>query len=173
MEERKELICTPYIVEDVCGLIRKPNGKVEAGTGNHDDNIMSYLMGLFIYFNAPYEKLAEYGIRRGESDNYNSNDYDEKGNITQEGTLNKLKEMLPSLPDSFKEVIMEALNKKDPITDAINYAKEIKETRQLFAIENGSEIESDNMLEITQTNYPDDVAFWNNFDDNIWNLTKN
>jgi hypothetical protein len=166
MEERKDLVCTPYIVEDVCGLIRKPNGRVEAGEGNHDDNIMSYLMGLFIYFNAPYEKLAEYGIKRGETENLK--DYDEKGNITEEGTLNKLRDMLPSLPENFRDVILGALSQKDPVKDAMEYAKEIKAAKAQYAQGSSLEIDDSLLPAITQTNYPDDQEFWGDYDRSVW-----
>lgn len=166
MEERKDILLTPYLVEDVCGLIRKPNGKVEAGPGLHDDNVMSYLIGMFVYLHSPYEKLEQYGIRRGASDDIT--DYDEKGEITEEGTLRKLKEMLPSLPDNMKDIIMGALGQKDPVSDAEAYYREIQTTRSRFA----EDMETDNGMTPGHTIFPSaapmDEGFWSQYDSQVW-----
>ena len=161
MEERKDILLTPYLVEDVCGLVRKPNGRVEAGSGLHDDNIMSYLIGMFVYLHAPYEKLEEYGIRRGASDDIS--DYDEHGEITEEATLRKLSEMLPSLPDNMRELISGALVQKNPVSDAEAYYAELQRARQ------SSPSHSDNPNEtFTTSAAPMDQSFWTQYDDSVW-----
>ncbi len=161
MEERKECICTDYIVQDVCGLIRKPNGKVEAGSGLHDDNIMSYLIGLFVYFFAPAELLEQFGIHRGASD---PNEYfDEDGNMTEQSQLQKMKEMLPSLPQEMQEIIMQTLNQRNNVDDSWEYHKEIQKYQQEEFLEdplNGAR-------RFTTTASPMDQSFWNQYDSNI------
>lgn len=167
MEERKDILISPYIVEDICGLIRKPNGRVEAGNGLHDDNIMSYLMGLFVYLQAPYEKLLEYGIKRGASEDLS--DYDEEGNITEEGTVRKLRDMLPSLPDSFKELIGGVLHQKDPIQESNQYWSEVTSQRNRFLEDREVDFGMNyNTPEISQSNAPNDEAFWKQYDDQIF-----
>ena len=166
MEERKDILLTPYLVEDVCGLIRKPNGRVEAGSGQHDDNIMSYLIGMFVYLHSPYEKLEQYGIRRGASDDLS--DYTETGEITEEGTLRKLSEMLPSLPDNMRELIAGALGQKNPVSDAESYYKEIQHARGGFE----SMRSTDNGMGMGETIIPSaapvDDAFWSHYDSQVW-----
>jgi len=166
MEERKELLLTPYLVEDVCGLIRKPNGRVEAAQGLHDDNIMSYLIGMFVYLHSPYEKLEQYGIRRGASDDIT--DYDEKGEITEEGTLRKLKEMLPSLPDNMRELISGAFKQKNPVTDAEAYYKELQNAKRINAAEMATDNGMGGGATITPSAAPMDDAFWNQYDSGVW-----
>ena len=173
MEERKDILLTPYLVEDVCGLIRKPNGRVEAGQGAHDDNIMSYLIGMFVYLHSPYEKLEQYGIRRGATDDIT--DYSETGEITEEGTLRRLKEMLPSLPDNMKELIMGALGQKDPVSDSEAYYKEIQNTRSRFSeamsVDNGM-TPGDTIIPSAA---PVDEGFWEHYDSQVWesNFSEN
>lgn len=166
MEERKDILLTPYLVEDVCGLIRKPNGRVESGPSLHDDNIMSYLIGMFIYLHSPYEKLEQYGIRRGATDDIS--DYTETGEITEEGTLRRLKEMLPSLPESMQELIVNALGQKDPVTEAQAYYKEVQLAKTQIDV--GGSI--DNGMtpgpSITPSAAPMDDAFWSQYDAKVW-----
>lgn len=166
MEERKDLLLTPYLVEDVCGLIRKPNGRVEASQGQHDDNIMSYLIGMFVYLHAPYEKLEQYGIRRGASDDLS--DYDEHGEITEEGTLRKLKEMLPSLPDSMRELISGAITQKNPVTDAQAYYQEIQNAKRNISSDLSIDNGMANGSTIVPSAAPVDEAFWNQYDSGVW-----
>lgn len=166
MEERKDLLLAPYLVTDVCGLIRKTNGRVEAGNGCHDDNIMSYLIGLFVYLFAPYEKLEEFGIRRGASDNLD--DYDDEGNITEEGTMRKLMELYPSLPENMQELIKLSMEQKDPIKESTSYYKEVQAYR-----ENQNQYFNDDInREISQSPYPNDSAFWSQYDEGIWRTNE-
>ncbi len=169
MEERKDILCTPYLVNDVCGLIRKPNGRVEAGPDAHDDNIMSYLIGMFVYLHAPYEKLEQYGIRRGASDDLS--DYDESGNITEEGTMRKLKELLPSLPDNMRELVMNSLQQKDPVIEANQYYKEIQNAKNRYSTDFGESDIYNNINPnetIAPTAAPNDQSFWEQYDTNVW-----
>lgn len=166
MEERKELLLSPYLVEDVCGLIRKPNGRVEAGNGCHDDNIMSYLIGLYVYLHAPYEKLEEYGIRRGASDDLS--DYDENGNLTEEGQLVKLAELLPSLPDNLQELIRGTLQENNPVKEANAFYREVLNTKNRFMDNMDISDNPMNRETMIPSNGPLDQNFWSNYDNNIW-----
>ena len=56
----------------------------------HDDNVMSFLFGQYLYRNLTPEKLEEYGIHRGASDD--SDDYSMEGKLTPEGAIKKMKE---------------------------------------------------------------------------------
>lgn len=168
MEERKNILVTPNLVRDICGLIRKPSGKVEAGPKAHDDSIMSYLIGLYVFYNAEYEKLQEYGISRGMTDDYS--DYDEEtGKLTEEGTLNKLKNLLPSLPENMKQVVLAALRRKDPVTEANHYYQEVAAIKR--AQEEGVDMSSMGFAPgetIIPSTAPQDEAFWVQYDEGVW-----
>lgn len=55
----KDILCTEYLVDDICKLIKK-NGKIKAIDGEHDDNVMSYLIAIYTYYNA--DNLIQFGI---------------------------------------------------------------------------------------------------------------
>ena len=132
----------------------------------HDDNIMSYLIGMFVYLHSPYEKLEEYGIRRGATDDIS--DYTETGEITEEGTLRRLAEMLPSLPDNMRELISGALGQRNPISDAEEYYKEVQNAKRGFStdesVDNGMGLGET----ITPSASPMDDAFWSQYDSGVW-----
>lgn len=66
VNEYKEKFITHNIIRDLCRLIRKPTGKIEAGPGFHDDSIMSYLMALYVYYHG--NNLLAFGIVKGLKD---------------------------------------------------------------------------------------------------------
>jgi len=66
VSEYKEKFKTENIIRDLSRLVRKPNGKVEAGPGFHDDSIMSYLIGLYVYYHG--NNLYIFGIDKGARD---------------------------------------------------------------------------------------------------------
>lgn len=163
MEERKNILLSKYLVEDICGLIRKPNGRVEAGQGAHDDIVMAYLIGMFIYLMSPYEKLEEYGIHRGESDIMDEEDEVASPEVREKNALNKLKEMMSSLPENMRVLIQDTLNQKDPVTEAEEFQKKVQSTRQKF--EDGDYSDTEDLM---PTQHPSDVARMSQFDNSIW-----
>lgn len=60
LERHKDLLTTEYLVNDLCKLIRTPAKRIEAGKGEHDDCVMSYLHALYIYCTG--DNLLEFGI---------------------------------------------------------------------------------------------------------------
>ena len=176
MEESKDLLLTKYLVEDTCGLIRKPNGRVEAGQGAHDDNIMSYLIGMFVFTQAPYEKLEEFGIHRGagngfyeETGEYAQEDYDENGQITQEGSLRQMANLLPSLPPNMQEIVKAALAQQDPVKESQKFYKEVERARAMYGQDTpmGWEDETQGDEDYIPTEAPLDLAHWAEFDRGI------
>ena len=62
VNEYKEKFITKFITEDLSRLVRFSSGKIAAGTGFHDDNIMSYLIALYVYYHG--DNLATFGITK-------------------------------------------------------------------------------------------------------------
>ena len=60
VSECKELLCTEYLVNDMCKLVKLPTGKVAADKGEHDDCVMSYLHCLYVYYTG--NNIINYGI---------------------------------------------------------------------------------------------------------------
>lgn len=169
VEERKELIYTEYLVDDVCGLIRKPSGKVEAGPGKHDDNIMSYLMGLYIYYNAPDELLERYGIIRGASD---PNMYDNEGKeLTEEESVRQLKMLAQTqaLPPELQQILNDTLTQRNEVDDSWDYYKQLEDAKKNYS-QLPSEMNAYEKLasqNIIQSGSPLDDTYWANFDNEI------
>lgn len=62
VNEYKEKFVTHNITRDISRLVRKTNGRIEAGPGFHDDSVMSYLIALYVYYHG--NNLAMFGISR-------------------------------------------------------------------------------------------------------------
>lgn len=169
VEERKDILTAQYIVDDICGLIRKANGRVEAGPGKHDDNIMSYLIGMYVLLNTKYEFLEQFGIRRGASAPVN--DYDDNGELTEEAKIRKMKELLPSLSPEMQAMFQTVLGEKDPVKEANAHYKEIETARSLMGPGIPSAFSENDAYtlqkEYRQTVDPTDESFWATFDSGI------
>ena len=63
--ECKEILCTEYLVNDLCQLVRTSTGRIEADKGQHDDCLFSYLHAIFIYYTG--DNLISYGITRSKN----------------------------------------------------------------------------------------------------------
>ena len=64
--EFKDKFVTKNIADDIAHLVRTRSGKIEAGPGMHDDNIMSYLIGMYIFYHG--NNLPMFGFIRGSEE---------------------------------------------------------------------------------------------------------
>lgn len=114
MDEEKKKFVTEYVIDDISALIRTPSGKIAAAQGQHDDNIMAYLFGPYLKFNAT--NLEEFGI------DVHAIDPDEEslmGNIrpkkeeskvlTEEEQFLKLRDMYADLPPEIQDLLKDQL----------------------------------------------------------------
>lgn len=128
MEEQLDKITTQYIVKDINSVQRMPNGKIVLGADSaddddegvsHGDNLMSWLIGLFVLFNA--ENLEEYGIRKGAS---------EPDNPDRELSPQEKKQQILSLMDSLspelQELFQDVLKESDPVQDSLKHEMEVQ-----------------------------------------------
>lgn len=63
VKEYKDKFVTENITNDLLSLVRKKSGKIEHAVGFHDDSLMSYLIGLYVYYHG--KNLIRYGFERG------------------------------------------------------------------------------------------------------------
>jgi len=121
MFEQREIFITKNIVGDILNLIRKPNGRIEAAAGEHDDSIMSYLIGLCVYYNC--KNLEEFGIRRG------SRPPNEKAedpyNKTKQEMMEDLKAASGILPKEYTDFFREVLSQTDSVEEVAYNRKAI------------------------------------------------
>ena len=133
----------------------------------HDDNVMSFLFGMYLYRNLDAEKLEEYGIHRGAPDL--NNDYTtEDGELTPMGKLQKLKEMLPGLPTEMQDIISTALRQRSEADDVMDAQKEIQKA---MALTRASDPSMNTDIH-SQTAYPQDEAYWANFDEGLMDINE-
>lgn len=127
MEEEIEKVNTEYLVKDVCCVQRKPNGKIVLGVGDddegegHGDVLMSYLIGLFVLYNA--SNLEEFGIHPGALEP-DLEPEDRRLRPLHE-QKEKTRELLNSLPEEMQDIFKDFLKQSDPVEESYNYAKEI------------------------------------------------
>lgn len=60
---RRDLLCTQYLVQDICDLVIK-GGKIQADVGKHDDMVMAWCLCMYVYYYGDH--LERYGFRKGE-----------------------------------------------------------------------------------------------------------
>lgn len=121
-EEQIDTLCTQFVAKDALGLIKKPTGRIEAGKGEHDDCIMAKLIGHFVYNNA--SNLEEFGIVKGRTE-----PVDENRPKTEEENLAALRELLPGLPQTIRDLFV-AHGGKDPVNEANKYYRGIESERR-------------------------------------------
>lgn len=137
MEEELEKVNTEYLVKDVACVQRKPNGKIILGAGDddegdgHGDVLMSYLIGLFVLFNA--KNLPEFGINPGAS----APDLEPDDPLKQDRPTQKrkIKELLSSLPENMQGIFRDYLKETDPIEDSFRYQKKLEQERRMMEMQ--------------------------------------
>lgn len=71
MAEFKDDFVTKNITDDIAHLVRFKSGKIAAAEGQHDDSIMSYLIGMYVWYHG--NNLTAFGIVKGSRDIENQN----------------------------------------------------------------------------------------------------
>ena len=123
VNERRDILYTQNIVSDILTLERRPTGKIEAANGEHDDSLMSYLIGLCVYFNA--KNLEDFGIYRGETEPDAISTKDNPKVI-----IEKMKNIMNILPDEYKKLFSESIQQKNPVDEANKYERQIRQIQR-------------------------------------------
>lgn len=169
MEERKDCLRTQYMVEDINGLIRE-HGSIKHADGKHDDIVMSYLIGLLVYFNAT--NLEEFGIIRGATEPILIDENDPRA------IKEKYKSFMDILPDNLKQLFGEVLKEKSPAESEWDYAKGIQQQinaqkpyQNIYGMNNTDEDDEESYYNPNH----DDILFeqengslWSNLDNDIF-----
>ena len=71
MAEFKDDFVTKNITDDIAHLVRFKSGKIAAAEGAHDDSIMSYLIGMYVWYHG--NNLTAFGIVKGSREIQNQN----------------------------------------------------------------------------------------------------
>lgn len=119
--ERIDILYSKNLVADILNLIRKPTtGRIEAAPGQHDDNVMSYLIGIYVYRFAT--NLSKYGIIPGSE----SPETKSKRKETKSDIKNKIRSAINQIPEEYRDLFQNVLDEKDGIDDSRQYTKEVE-----------------------------------------------
>jgi len=135
--EQKDAFAVSYVIDDMNNLIRKASGKIEARPGEHDDNIMSFLIAMYVLYHG--KKLYKWGFIRGGTpldDNLKPMKYEDVYN---------------EMPDDMRELFPAPEPEKDPYEEELRRAiYESQQQRQNFSEDDTSVVKMEKELD---TNY--------------------
>jgi len=143
------------VAKDVLGLVQKPNGKIEAGGEEHDDCIMSKLIGHYVYNNA---NLEEWDIIKGAKEPLSESNSPK----SEAENLKELHKLLPHLPESLRNLIIGAKG-KDPVSDANNYYKQIEMERSFREATRESNMNTTQSPHVGRSVLENSDKLWNDF----------
>lgn len=109
----KEKFITKFITEDISRLVKTPSGKVVAGPGFHDDNIISYLIAMYVFYHG--NNLPAFGFIPGTQEIKNKN----KG--IQHYSEVELRKVLP-------DAEVRAMKEQREVTKIMDYEALLRET---------------------------------------------
>lgn len=127
--EYKEYFIGENIIRDLQKLVRLASGKVAAVGDDHDDSIMSYLIGLYVWYHG--NNLAAFGIEKGSVEINNQNegvyipDINVLSDIIGEDDLNKiLNQRNPE--EDYRDLVRKTLLKSQMESEALVKAGIVK-----------------------------------------------
>ena len=150
----KQILCTEYLVNDLCKLVRTSTGRIEADKGEHDDSLFSYLHTLYVYYHG--DNLALFGINRTEHPIFGpieTSDTPEQTESNNDNDENK----------SYEQMVIEA-----------NYRENLKEQQLVsalpFVIPSSKTIKADNGYNTYDNTVSINSSFFDqlNGNDDIW-----
>ena len=130
VHEFKDKIYTKNLVNDICDLVKRPSGKIEAVSGKHDDCVMSYLIALYVYYHG--NNLPMFGFEKGsqEIDNQNQglktiDDVSDAEDILPLDVVNALKAQKAAENDSYDDLFRQALRQSQSYDKTVGNSKAV------------------------------------------------
>ena len=161
--EKKSAFAVQYVISDLNNLIRKASGKIEARSGEHDDNIMSFLIGMYVLYHG--KNLIKWGFKRG-------------GTPTDAETLKPMEyhEIYDEMSPDMQKLFPTPEPKVDPYEQALKEAiRESQRTRSNFSEteiatvtkDDNLDMDYDSMMDGEDALSDDESAFFEDL--NAWN----
>lgn len=126
VQEYKQRLIGPNLVKDISTLIRnKVTLKVSAAPGQHDDSVMAYLIGVYVFLFA--DNLLEFGLNR------NMIDPDERlilANKVEETPMETLRRIFNQLPEDVQVVFGDQIMAKTEKEKSYEYAMDVQRARE-------------------------------------------
>lgn len=174
MTNHKGKFISPIIYEELCTLEVKKNGRIEHSATAHDDQIFSYLMALYVWYEGK-DLMENFGLDKGTI-------YTDSNDETYLGLEETYKDIVEELDVEEDEELSGALDyirnsstvsykdwqdqefMKDQ--EALQQLLRDKRARQAWAKKNHTDLESLNQ-EHTWTTLPNEIFVIDDFDENI------
>lgn len=112
--QAKQILVSEYLVDDICKLVKTSTGRIEAGKGEHDDCVMSYLHAMYVYYNG--DNLERFGIIANSNPIIGVIQPDAEKRLQEDDALSGF--FKPEQARSFNDIVME---------DAARVENQIKE----------------------------------------------
>lgn len=113
----KQILCTEYLVNDLCNLVRTSTSRIEASKGAHDDSLFSYLHTIYVYYYG--DNLQSFGITRSDHPLF--------GPIEDEITTEQEAEEVDNDHPSYEQIAIAAINqeriKEQQLVDHLSFVK--------------------------------------------------
>lgn len=106
--ECKQLLNTEYLVDDICKLVRTTTGKIEAGKGQHDDSLLSYLHAMYIYYTG--DNLEIFGITKHDHPILGPVELDVENKIIEKDTMGQF---FSTEKITFQDIVIQELIKQE------------------------------------------------------------
>ncbi len=102
--EYKDKFVTKNISYDISNLVKSTSGKIAAASGKHDDSIMSYLIGMYVFYHG--NNLPMFGFIKGAEEIQHQNE-----GISREEYTVRAKSVLP--PEMVNAVAKQMVTEED------------------------------------------------------------
>lgn len=143
INERKDDFVSKYLIEDISGLVRTSSGKIEAGPGAHDDNVMSYLIGLYVYYHG--NNLGAFGF-------YKTDEYE--GSEPNTGLVR------PDISEILPQTVIQYIEKEKAVQEEMNYEELYRRSvmesqRSSYNLSKSKVMKSNNYIDAT----PEEIVY--------------
>ena len=114
--ECKEILNTEYLVDDICKLVRKSTGRIEAVQGEHDDSLFSYLHAIYLYYTG--DNLEHFGIIKTEHPILGKIELDAEKNLAEKDVMSGF---FSTEQVTYDDIVMESAAKvEEEIKNLVN-----------------------------------------------------
>lgn len=125
--EKKDSFAVEYVISDLNNLIKKKSGKIEARSGEHDDCIMAFLIGIYILYHG--KRLALWGFKKGSTP------------LDEELKPMKYEDVYDEMTDEMKEMFPTPEPEKNPYEEELRKAiMEVQQSKHNFSLTNNATV---------------------------------
>ena len=151
--EKKESFAVEYVISDLNNLIKKKSGKIEARSGEHDDCIMSFLIGMYVRYHG--KKLYMWGFKPGSTP------------TDDEGQKIRYEDIYDEMDDKMKEYFPKPEPQRNPYEDQLREAiMDMQRNKSNFSLSDRAVVTKNDDIELDYTKITEDD--YDQYDDDFF-----